>query len=115
MESGYSSWLDVPVVRLTLMVFVVILFNFGLFFILNFLAPIVTGVIVGLLIAKLRDGVAVSFLGTVLSYSLIFSISEWLVGFTTPLIDVVVAVLVMGGLGAGGGLVGYFTSTRMRR
>ena len=114
MESDSSSWLDVPVVRLTMMVLAVILFNFGLFFILNFLAPIVTGVLVGFLIAKIRDGVAVSFLGTVLSYYLVFIISEWFLGFTTPLIDVVVAVLIMGGLGAGGGLIGSLISTRMR-
>lgn len=114
MESDSSSWLDVPVVRLTLMVLAVILFNFGLFFILNFLAPIVTGVIVGFLIVKIRDGVAVGFLGTVLSYCLVFLISEWFLGFTTPLIDVAVAVLIMGGLGAGGGLIGSLISTRMR-
>ena len=114
MESGSSSWLDVPTVRLTLMVLVIILFNFGLFFILNFLAPIVTGLMVGFLISKIREGVAVSFLGTVLSYCLVFLISEWFLGFTTPLIDVGVAVLIMGGLGAGGGLIGSLISARLR-
>ena len=114
MESDSSSWLDVPVVRLTLLVLVVILFNFGLFFILNFLAPIVTGLIVGFLISRIREGVAVSFLGTVLSYFLVFVISEWFLGFTTPFIDVAVAVVIMGVLGAGGGLIGSLISTRIR-
>jgi hypothetical protein len=85
-----------------------------LFFILNFLAPILTGAIVGFLIAKIRDGVAVGFLGTVLSYCFVFLISEWFLGFTNPLIDVVVAVLIMGVLGAGGGLIGSLISTRIR-
>ena len=114
MESDSSSWLDVPVVRLTLLVLVVILFNFGLFFILNFHAPIVTGLIVGFLISRIREGVAVSFLGTVLSYFLVFVISEWFLGFTTPFIDVAVAVVIMGVLGAGGGLIGSLISTRIR-
>ena len=57
---------------------------------------------------------AVSFFGTVLSYCVVFLISEWFLGFTTPLIDVAVAVLIMGGLGAGGGLIGSFISLRTR-
>ena len=106
MESVSSSWLDVPLVRLTLLVLVVILFNFGLFFILNFLAPIVIGVVIGFLISRIRDGVVVTYLGTVISYCVVFLISEWFLGFTTPVIDIAIAVLIMGGLGAGGSGLG---------
>jgi hypothetical protein len=115
MESKSSSSLDAPIVRLSLMVLVTILLNIGLFFILNFLAPLVTGLIVGFLIVKIRDGVAVGFIGTILSYSIVFVIAEWFIGFTTPLLDVAIAVLIMGGIGTGGGLIGSLISTRIRR
>jgi hypothetical protein len=95
------------------MALVTILLNFGLFFILNFLAPLVTGLVVGFLVVKIRDGVSVGFIGTILSYCIIFVIAEWFVGFTTPLLDVAIAVLIMGGIGAGGGLIGSLISTRM--
>ncbi|MFX1559822.1 MAG: hypothetical protein ACFFBL_04495 [Promethearchaeota archaeon] len=114
MENRSPSWMDVPIVKLSLMILAIVLFNFGLFFILNFLAPIVTGIIVGFLTTRIRDGMVVGFLGTVLSYCIIFVISEWFLGFTTPAIDVAVAVLIMGLLGAGGGLMGAFLSMRMR-
>ena len=114
METKSSSWLDVPVVRLTLMVLATILLNFGLFFILNLLAPLVTGLIIGFLVVKVRDGFVVGFIGTILSYFIVFLISEWFIGFTTPFIDVALAVLIMGGIGAGGGLIGSLISSRMR-
>jgi hypothetical protein len=95
------------------MVLVAILLNFGLFFILNFLAPLVTGLVVGFLVVKIRNGVAVAFIGTILSYCIIFVIAEWFIGFTTPFLDVAMAVLIMGGIGAGGGLIGSLISTRM--
>ncbi|MHA2395264.1 MAG: hypothetical protein ACXAC0_01035 [Candidatus Thorarchaeota archaeon] len=114
MESKSSSWLDAPIVRLTLMVLVIILLNFGLFFILNFLAPLVTGLVVGFLVVKIRDGVVVGFIGTILSYCMVFVIAEWFIGFTTPFVDVALAVLIMGGIGAGGGLIGSLISTKIR-
>lgn len=96
------------------MVIATILLNFGLFFILNFIAPLVTGLIIGFLITKIKDGVAVSFLGTVLSYCIVFVISEWFLGFTNTPLDIAVAVLIMGVIGAGGGLIGSLISTRTR-
>ena len=114
MESKSSFSLDAPIVRLSLMVLVTILLNFGLFFILNFLAPLVTGLVVGFLIAKIRYGVAVGFIGNILSYCIVFVMTEWFIGFTTPLLDVAIAVLIMGGIGAGGGLIGSLISMRMR-
>jgi hypothetical protein len=96
------------------MVLVIILLNFGLFFILNFLAPLVTGLVVGFLVVKIRDGVVVGFIGTILSYCMVFVIAEWFIGFTTPFVDVALAVLIMGGIGAGGGLIGSLISTKIR-
>ena len=114
MESKSSSWLDVPVVRLALMIVATILLNFGLFFILNFIAPFVTGLIVGYIVSKIRDGFIVGFVGTALSYLLVFLLSEWLVGFGTALIDVAIAVLIMSVIGACGGVIGSFVATRVR-
>ncbi|MGY5856140.1 MAG: hypothetical protein RTS72_06020 [Candidatus Thorarchaeota archaeon] len=114
MENKSTSWLDVPSVRLMLMILATILLNFGLFFILNFLAPLVTGIIIGFLVAKIRDGFIVGFVGTILSYSIVFVIAEWFVGFTTPVLDVIGAVLIMGGIGAVGGLIGSIISTKVR-
>ena len=114
MESRSSSWLDVPAVRLTLMVLATILLNFGLFFILNFLAPFVTGLVIGFFLVKIRDGLIVGFIGTILSYCIVFIIAEWFIGFATPFIDVALAVIIMGGIGACGGLIGSLISTRVR-
>ncbi|MFW9834536.1 MAG: hypothetical protein ACFFEK_11110 [Candidatus Thorarchaeota archaeon] len=115
MERTSRSRLDAPAVRFLLMVAVVILLNFGLFFMLNFLAPLVTGLIVGFLLAKIRDGLAIGFVGTVLSYCLVFLISEWFLNFSTPIIDVVGAVIIMGAIGAFGGLIGSLISSRFRK
>ncbi len=115
MGNSSTSLLDAPVVRLALMVLVTVLLNFGLFFVLNFLAPLVTGFVVGYLIAKIREGVIVGLIGTILSYCLVFVISEWLVGFTSAPLDVVIAIFIMGAIGAFGGLAGSFLATRMRK
>ncbi|MBY8996614.1 MAG: hypothetical protein KGD60_02695 [Candidatus Thorarchaeota archaeon] len=114
MESKSNSWLDAPVVRLIMMVVATVLLNFGLFPVLNFIAPLVSGIIIGFLVAKIRDGVAVSFLGTIISFSIVFVIAEWFAGFTTPFIDVVGAVLIMGGIGTAGGLIGSVISSNVR-
>jgi hypothetical protein len=92
----------------------VILLNFGLFFVLNFLAPLVTGFVIGYIVAKMRDGVAIGFVGTALSYILVFAISEWFISFSTPVGDVVVAIIIMALIGASGGLIGSFISSRFR-
>jgi predicted membrane metal-binding protein len=114
MESKSISWLDSPIVRFILMILATVLLNFGLFFILNFLAPFVTGIIIGFLIAKKRDGVVVGFIGSILSYIIVFVLSEWLLGFTSAPLNVAIAVLIMGALGAAGGLIGSVISTKVR-
>ncbi|MFW9807193.1 MAG: hypothetical protein ACFFFK_10740 [Candidatus Thorarchaeota archaeon] len=98
-----------------MMIIVVILLNFGLFFMLNFLAPLVTGIIVGYLVAKIRDGISIGLLGTALSYLLVFLISEWFLNFSTPIIDVISAIIIMAAIGAVGGFVGSFFSSRSRK
>ena len=107
--------LDTPSVKFLLMVIVVILLNFGLFFMINILAPLVTGFIVGYLVARIRDGVAIGFIGTALSYLLVFLISEWFLNFSTPIFDVISAIIIMALIGAVGGLIGSFISSRFRK
>jgi len=114
MENKSNSLLDTPIARFVLMVFATILLNFGLFFILNFITPLIAGFVIGFILVKIRDGIGASFLGTVISYSIIFVISEWFLGFTSQPLDVLVAVLIMGIIGAAGGLIGSLTSTRIR-
>ena len=114
MEDKSTSWLDVPIVRLLMMIFATVLLNFGLFFILNFLAPLVSGIFIGFLVVKIRDGVIVSLIGTILSYIIVFVISEWFLGFTSAPLDVAIAVLIMGVIGSVGGLIGSVVSTKAR-
>ena len=115
MASSSNSWLDSPAVRFVFMVLAVVLLNFGLFFLLNFLAPLVSAMIIGYVVARIRDGVAIGFVGTALSYILVFVITEWFIGFSTPIIDVVGAVLIMSAIGAVGGLIGSAISSRARK
>ena len=96
------------------MTLVVVLLNFGLFFVLNVLAPLVAGCIAGFLASKIRDGIAVTFVGTLIVYSIIFVWSEWTLGFTTAPLDVVVAIIIMGLIGVLGGLIGAALSSRSR-
>jgi hypothetical protein len=97
------------------MVFAVVLLNFGLFFLLYFLAPLVSALIIGYIVARIRDGVVIGFVGTALSYILVFFITEWFIGFSTPIIDVILAVLIMSAIGAVGGLIGSTISSRSRK
>lgn len=114
MEYKLKSRLDKPVIQVTLNILTILLLNFGLFFLLNILAPLITGIIVGFISSKVRDGTLISFVGTCLSYCIIFVITEWLQGFTSQPLDVAAAVFIMGLIGALGGLIGAYTSTRVR-
>ncbi len=114
MASSKKSWLDASVTRFGMMVIATILFNFGLFFILNFLAPFVAGFIIGFLVAKIRDGVVVSFTGTLTSYFIIFTISEWFQGFSSAPLDVFIAILIMVAIGSVGGIIGSLISTKTK-
>jgi hypothetical protein len=115
MKNSSKSTLGSPSVRFVIMVLVVILLNFGLFFFLNFLAPLVTGFIVGFLLTRIRDGIAACFSGTVLSYLMVFVVSEMFLGFRDAPLDVAVAVLIMGVIGACGGILGSLVSIRAHK
>ncbi len=114
MDSGLRSWLGTPVARFVLMIVATILFNFGLFFILNFLAPLITGIIIGFLNAKIEDGVVVSFTGTLISYFILFTISEWIQGFNNAAIDIAIAILIMASIGSIGGALGSMIATKAK-
>lgn len=115
MENSSKSKLDKMSVRFAMMILVTILLNFGMFFILNFLAPLITGVIVGFLLVKIRDGISVSFSGTIISYFIIFLISEWFLGFRNTALDIAIAILIMGILGTAGGIIGSIISVKVKR
>nr|KXH74165.1 MAG: hypothetical protein AM325_06705 [Candidatus Thorarchaeota archaeon SMTZ1-45] len=115
MESGPKSRLDSPSVRFGMMILVVILLNFGFFFILNFLTPLVTGVIVGFMVARIKNGITISFIGTIFSYFIVFLVSEWLLSFRNNPLDVAIAILIMGLIGAAGGLIGSIISIKIRK
>lgn len=114
MENSPKSKLDSISVRFAMMILVTILLNLGLFFILNFLAPLVTGVIVGFLLAKIKNGISVSFSGTIISYFIIFMISEWFLGFSNTPLDITIAILIMGIIGTAGGIIGSIISVKVK-
>lgn len=94
------------------MIVTTILLNFGLFFILNFLAPLVTGLIVGYIVAKYIDAIVIVSIGTALSYFLVFLITEWFLDFVYKPEDVIFAVVIMLGIGVLGGAIGSFFGAR---
>ena len=114
MESRPRVLSDRPITRMLLLILVAILLNTGLFFLLNVLAPLLSGCIVGFLASKMRDGMAATFIGTILSYSIIFIVSEWFLGFPSTPFDIATAVLIMGVIGAFGGLIGANVFSRTR-
>jgi len=114
MQNKPKSLLNRPITRVTLDIVAAIFLNIGLFYILNILAPLVVGIIIGFATSKVKDGVVITFVGTCLSYCIIFIISEWLQGFTSAPLDVAIAVFIMGLMGALGGLIGAYTFTRVR-
>jgi hypothetical protein len=112
MVPSSESLLGKQRVRLLLMVIVTMLLNFGLFFILNFLAPLVSGLVVGYLVAKHTDAIIVTCIGTALSYFAVFLLTDWILGFTYALSDVAVAIIIMVGIGVLGGLIGSILGTK---
>jgi predicted membrane metal-binding protein len=112
MENNSASWEKKTRVRYTLLIIVIVLLNFGLFFILNLIAPLAVGLFVGFFIAKPKDSLATTFFGTTLSYSIVFLITEWYLGFANAAIDVVIAVIIMGVIGTVGGLIGAILSIK---
>ena len=112
MERRSESLLNSSSVIFVAMTVVTILLNFGLFFILYFLAPLVTGLIVGYIVAKYRNAIVIVFIGTALSYFLVFFITDWFLDFAYKPEDVIFAVVIMSGIGVLGGAIGSFFGAR---
>lgn len=90
-------------VRILAFIAVGILLNFGLFFILSVLAPVIAGIGSGYFINEYRIGALTGFLSATVAYSIIFVVTA------ATAMDVLVitsAVLIMGILGAAGGALG---------
>ncbi|MHA2179480.1 MAG: hypothetical protein ACXAAO_09390 [Candidatus Thorarchaeota archaeon] len=106
------SRLDSEWGRISLLILVAVLLNIGLFFILAFFAPLVSGIVVGFFIGNMKKGSFAGFIGAFLSYSAILLITEFLTGFATDILTLVSAVLLMGIIGALGGLIGVWIRSR---
>ena len=112
--STSTSRLDLPVVRVILMILAAVMLNLGLFFILAFLAPLVSGLVVGFFLEKSKVGTLAGFMGGLISYSAILLITEYLTGFATDPLTLVSAVLLMALIGALGGLLGAVIRSRSK-
>jgi hypothetical protein len=86
--------------------------NIGLFFVLVFFAPLVTGLIAGYLHEKTREGSFVGFVGAILSYFALMFVTEYLTGFPTDPLVILAAILIMGIIGAVGGFLGVLIRIR---
>ncbi len=109
-----TSRLDSHVMRIILMILAAVMLNLGLFFILAFLAPLVSGLTVGFFLENSKIGSVAGFTGALVSYSAILLITEYLTGFSTDLLTLVSAVLLMALIGALGGLLGALIRSRSK-
>lgn len=100
--------------RFILLVLVAILLNVGLFFVLVLIAPLVSGLVVGYFLEEYKKGTLAGFIGAILSYSVIMLITEYLIGFTTDPFVILQAILIMGAIGAFGGLLGAFARPKRK-
>ncbi len=103
MVSARDSQYNENIVRVFALVAAGILLNFGLFFILSIITPLVVGLVSGFFFFRYRAGVIVGTLSAAIAYSIIFIVTA------TTTIDLLVissAIAIMAGLGAFGGIVG---------
>jgi hypothetical protein len=84
------------------------LLNLGLFIILFVFTPLAAGLIAGYLLRSKWDGWISGMLGSTIAFAALFLATEAILGFSGDPLIVVSAVILMGGLGALGGLVGGF-------
>ncbi|MFW9956616.1 MAG: hypothetical protein ACFFCT_00980 [Candidatus Odinarchaeota archaeon] len=97
------------IVRVIALISAGVLLNFGLFFILSILTPLVVGFVGGFFFFRYRAGVFVSALSTAVAYTIIFIVTA------TVAIDILAissAIAIMTGLGAFGGIAGVFVHLR---
>ena len=98
--------------RVILLVLAALLLNVGLFIVLVIFAPLVSGLVVGYLIGESKTGTTVGFIGALFSYSAIMQVTEYLTGFPTDPLIILSSVLLMGVIGALGGLLGGWIRKR---
>jgi hypothetical protein len=79
------------------------LLNFGLFFILSIVTPIIVGVISSFFFYRYRVGVLVGTLSAAIAYSIIFIVT---VSTTMDILAISLAVAIMSILGLFGGIIG---------
>lgn len=88
------------------------LLNLGLFIILFIFTPIAAGLVVGYLLRDSRDGLISGLVGSTTSFAALFITTEAVIGFSSEPIFVIVAVILMGIIGAVGGFVGGYAASR---
>lgn len=108
------SSLDSQWERFILLILAAVLLNVGLFFILAFFAPLVAGLVVGFFLGKSKTGSLAGFLSAFFSYSGILFLTEYLTGFSSDVLILVSAVVLMGLIGALGGLLGAIIRNRSK-
>ena len=96
----------------SLLVLVVVLLNIGLFFILSYFAPLVSGLVAGFFLGNYKKGALAGFIGIFLSFSSLLLVTEYLTGFATDIPTLFFAVVLMGLSGALGGLLGVVIRSR---
>ncbi|MFW9769055.1 MAG: hypothetical protein ACFFF9_02795 [Candidatus Thorarchaeota archaeon] len=101
-------------VNAILLILAAILLNVGLFIVLVIFAPFVSGLIVGYLSGKAKEGTGVGFIGALLSYFTIMLLTEFLTGFPTDPLIILSSILLMGVIGALGGILGAWIRTRTK-
>jgi len=97
------------IVRVIALISAGVLLNFGLFFILSILTPLVVGFVSGFFFFRYRVGVFVSALSAAVAYTIIFIVTATV---TIDILAISSAILIMTGLGAFGGIVGVLVHLR---
>jgi len=97
------------VVRIFALIAAGVLLNFGLFFILSILTPIIVGFISGFFFYRYSEGALVGTLSAALSYTIIFIVTS---SMTMDILSISSAVLIMSILGLFGGILGVLFHQR---
>jgi hypothetical protein len=91
------------------------LLNLGLFIVLFVITPLASGFVAGYLLQNSRDGWTSGLVGSTLAFSSLFLATEAIIGFSSQAFIVIAAVLLMASLGALGGLLGGYLSSRTKK
>jgi len=107
--SARDSQYDENIVRVFAFVAAGILLNFGLFFVLSILTPLVVGLVSGFFFFRYRVGAFVGTLSAATAYSIIFIVTAT-TAFDFLTISSAVAIMIV--LGAIGGILGVLARHR---